>query len=354
MVAMLREIQQAAGGQWDDAGVPLGFGRDAEAWVAIATGVVVCDRTHWGVLSVSDADRLRFLHNQTTNDFQQLHPGEGCDTVFVTSTARTLDLVSAYVTEDAVLLLTSPGQDTPLMEWMDRYIFFADKVKLQNLTSEMATFSLIGPESRTLVEQLCPGHAWDLPQGHHRVVTLGAATVRIAGGNGLAAPGFTLLVAADQAGALWQTLIQAGAIPAGAQVWEQARIQQGRPVPGAELTADYNPLEAGLWQTISFNKGCYIGQETIARLNTYQGVKQQLWGLKLNGPATPGTPLMVGEDKVGVLTSLVETPDGPIGLGYVRTKAGGPGLTVTLGQTSATVIDVPFLSRGYLAATSAE
>jgi folate-binding protein YgfZ len=123
-------------------------------------------------------------------------------------------------------------------------------------------------------------------------------------------------------------------------------------MPGAELTEDYNPLEAGLWESISFNKGCYIGQETITRLNTYQGVKQQLWGIRLQGSATPGTPITVGDDKVGILTSLVDTAAGPLGLGYIRTKAGGIGLAVTVGEASGTVVDVPFLSRGYLNQTS--
>lgn len=119
-------------------------------------------------------------------------------------------------------------------------------------------------------------------------------------------------------------------------------------MPGAELTDDHNPLEAGLWQAIAFDKGCYIGQETIARLNTYQGVKQQLWGFKLSDTASPGESIWVGGDKVGKLTSVVDTPDGRLGLGYLRTKAGGLGLTVTIGGAEAVVVDCPFLSRGYL------
>ncbi|KAB1991038.1 CAF17-like 4Fe-4S cluster assembly/insertion protein YgfZ, partial [Haemophilus parainfluenzae] len=100
---------------------------------------------------------------------------------------------------------------------------------------------------------------------------------------------------------LWSALVEAGAVPAGELIWQQLRIQQGRPMPGAELTQDYNPLEAGLWQTISFDKGCYIGQETIARLNTYRGVKQQLWGIRLQGPAAPGSPILVEGEKEGTL-----------------------------------------------------
>ncbi|NJO51566.1 MAG: hypothetical protein HC840_21460, partial [Leptolyngbyaceae cyanobacterium RM2_2_4] len=150
----------------------------------------------------------------------------------------------------------------------------------------------------------------------------------------------------------WQTTISLLGLAAlwfvdhgGHAIAERLRIEQGRPMPDAELTEDYNPLEAGLWHTISFSKGCYIGQETIARLDTYKGVKQQLWGVRLSQPAPPGEPLLVGEEKVGKLTSLTETEAGLFGLAYVRTKAGGAGLTVTVGSGTGEIVDLPFLTR---------
>jgi tRNA-modifying protein YgfZ len=103
-----------------------------------------------------------------------------------------------------------------------------------------------------------------------------------------------------------------------------------------------------LWQTISFEKGCYIGQETIARLNTYKGVKTQLWGIHLAAPVEPGTVVMLGDDKIGTITSVVATESEVLGLAYIRTKAGGAGLKVQVGNTTGEVVDVPFLTRGYL------
>jgi hypothetical protein len=118
----------------------------------------------------------------------------------------------------------------------------------------------------------------------------------------------------------------------GETLWQELRIGQGRPAPGQELTEDYNPLEAGLWQTISLSKGCYIGQETIARLHTYRGVKQQLWGVRLTQAAAPDSIVRVGTEKIGRLTSCVATPDGYLGLAYIRTKNVEPGLTVVIEQ----------------------
>jgi tRNA-modifying protein YgfZ len=353
MAQTLQALQQTQGATLNAEGRPITFGNDDAALKAAHQGVALCDRSHWGVLQLTGDDRLRFIHNQTTNHFAQRQPGEGCDTVFVTSTARTIDLTTVYVTEESLLILTSPGQDQRLMAWMDRYIFPADQVSLTNLTGEIAIFSLLGPDSQTLVQHLGANLNLNDTYGQHQVVDFDGSSIRVALGSGLALAGYTLLVPASEASQVWQKLVTLAALPAGEQVWQYLRVQQGRPTPQAELTDDYNPLEAGLWQTISFDKGCYIGQETIARLNTYQGVKQQLWGIQLNHTVEAGSPILVDGAKVGLVTSVVATPLGALALGYIRTKAGGAGLTVTVGSTEGVVVDVPFLSRGYLGQSGA-
>ncbi|HEY9672191.1 MAG TPA: folate-binding protein [Waterburya sp.] len=350
MIQELHDVQHSAGATFesvDNILVPVSFNNDAAAIQAVRQGVALVDLSHWGLLKISGDERLRYLHNQSTNDFQQLKPGQGCDTVFVTSTARTIDLTTAYVTENAVLLLVSPNRRQQLMAWLDRYIFPMDRVELKDVSSENATFSLIGPESAALLQKMSDELTLEEDYGSHTELVLDGLKVRVAIGNGLALPGYTLIVSASNAAKLWQALTQAGAIPMGDRVWEQLRIQQGRPMPDHELTEDYNPLEAGLWQTISFNKGCYIGQETIARLNTYKGVKQQLWGVRLQAPVEPGTVVMLGEEKIGKLTSVIETDKGLFGLAYIRTKSGGKGLNVQIGDVEGEVVDVPFLTHEY-------
>ncbi|PSB18934.1 folate-binding protein [Phormidesmis priestleyi ULC007] len=324
----------------------MNFEKDTAALAAARSGVALYDRSQWGRIEVSDVDRIRFLHNQSTNDFKILKPGEGCDTVFVTSTARTIDLTTAYVLENSVLLLVSPNLTEKLITFLDRYIFFADKVKLADVTTQTATFSLIGSESHALLEKLGAADLIGQPDASHRLLNLAGQDVRVAIGSGLATAGYTLIADVDRAAALQQSLIEAGAVAISDRTWEQLRIEQGRPMPGHELTDDYNPLEAGLWNTISFNKGCYIGQETIARLDTYNGVKQQLWGVQLNALAEPGTVVMVGAEKVGKLTSILETEKGAIGLAYIRTKANAKaGMQVTINNTQTELIDLPFLTR---------
>ena len=339
----LKKVQESQGAEFYDLNV-LSFERDGEALEAIDNGVAICDRSHWGLLKITGEDRLRYLHNQSTNDFEKRSPGESCDTVFVTSTARTLDLATAYITEESVILLVSPNRRQQLLTWLDRFIFPFDKVELSDLSASMAVFSLMGEKSSALLLELA---SESIPANlqQHQLVDLAGVRVRVAVGSGLATPGYTLILDNDGAAKVWSKLTELGAVPFGDRLWQNLRIQQGRPAPDLELTEDYNPLEAGLWQTISFDKGCYIGQETIARLNTYNGVKQKLWGIELDRSVVSPASITLDGTKVGLLTSCTDTASGCFGLGYVRTKYGKEGLKIMAGEAVGELRSVPFLQH---------
>jgi tRNA-modifying protein YgfZ len=322
---------------------------------AARSGAALYDSSDWGKILVGDRDRLRFLHNQSTADFEKRQVGEVIDTVFVTSTARTIDLATGLILEDEVLLVVSPNRREYLFNWLDKYIFFADRVTLKDVTDRLASFTLMGAESAEILTQLgCP-NLMELNNSSHQLYQVAGIEVRIAIGTELGLPGYRLIVVGgaspeenrDKSAALHQSLTNLGAVNLGEDAWECLRIAQGRPKPDAELTEDYNPLEVGLWQTISFSKGCYIGQETIARLNTYKGVKQYLWGVKLAGFVAVGTVMTIDGEKVGVLTSCSEVDGEILGLGYVRSKAGGVGLKVMIGAVQGEVINIPFVQHEY-------
>ena len=316
--------------------------------------VMICDRSNWGLLKITGEDRLTYLHNQSTNDFNSLKIGEGCETVFVTSTARTIDLATTYVTEDAILVIVAPNRRQYLLEWLDRFIFPFDKVEVTDISADYALLTLIGAYSDRVLSQLGVANLPELPQYNHQLVTIDGVEIRLGVGSDLALPGYNLLVPVEKAAQIRNLITAQEVSEISDREWEQLRILQGRPAPDKELTEDYNPLEAGLWQTISFDKGCYIGQETIARLNTYNGVKQRLWGVKFadsDSPAitenslTVGTPVMLADQKVGVLTSFTITDREAFGLAYVRTKAGGVGLSIGIGEFSGELVDLPFLNH---------
>jgi tRNA-modifying protein YgfZ len=319
--------------------IPASLDNNAQALAAASSGAMLVDRSHWGQILVSGEDRLRFLHNQSTADFNALKTGSSCNTVFVNSTGRTIDLALALILEDAVLLMVSPGKGNAIFQLLDQYIFFADKVTIQETTQ--ASFSLIGPQS----SQIFATFKAEIPSGFQQTIDIEGIPVRIVADSGLGLTGCTLFMDATAAPQIWQKLVALGAVPGGEECWEELRIRQGRPAVDRELTTDYNPLEVGLWQTISFTKGCYIGQETIARLNTYKGVKQYLWGIELAAPAASGSDLILDGTKVGTLTSC----HGQRGLVYLKSKAGGVGLQVQVGDTTGKIVDIPFVSHEYYA-----
>jgi len=295
------------------------------------------------LLQLKGEDRIRFLHNQTTNNIQSLKSGQNCDTVFVNSTGRTLDLATAYILEEAIWIKVSANRRQFLFNWMDRFLFPMDKVELTDISEQYILVTLLGKESDDFLQKL----DFTLPEANHQsLVKFNDISFYIAQGNDLNLPGYTLILPVDQL-TLFEELLQSqGGIEISDRVWEHLRITQGRPIPEQELTEDYNPLEAGLWKAISFEKGCYIGQETIARLNTYKGVKQRLWGIKLSESVEVGTLITLEGEKVGILTSFTDL-DSPFGLGYVRTKAGGEGLSVQVGTASGELVAVPFLNHEY-------
>lgn len=341
--SMMREM----GAEFSEDGVVQSFGNDEEALKAVDSGVAVVEMSHIGRLRVTGDDRIRFLHNQSTSNFQSLKEGQGCDTVFVTPTARTIDLAVAWSMKRAVILFISSNMRQSLTKLLNKYIFFADKVEIEDITDKTFFFTIMGPKSDLLMEQLNMRDIVGKPYGTHLHYAVEGTPVTVGAGNLLSKTGYSLMLSTDTAGLVWETLLKYGAVPMGANCWEHLRIQKGRPAPGKELTDEFNVLEAGLWETISLSKGCYIGQETVARLITYQGVKQHLWGLSLDGPVDPGSIILLDGAKVGKVTSCTSKSGdgGYFGLGYVNRKVGGLGLQVQVGERSGVVVNVPFVTQ---------
>ena len=294
-------------------------------------------------LYMRGADHLDFLHRMTSNDFHNLQLGHGLEAVFIEQRARILDLATCYRGPDATALILSPASRTTIPAWLDRFIF-AEALELADHTDETTMFELIGPQAPQLVTHTLNVDLAKL-QDHQLLdpqVPDGLWLARIAG------PGLRALGPPDTVKNLWQRLAAAGARPIGAATWEILRVEQGLPLLGRELTQDYNPWEAGLGRAIHLDKGCYIGQEVIARLDTYDKVKQHLVGLRLSTVELPptGQPLHDGTREVGRITSAVHSPTfGPIALAYVRRSACAEGTALDTGGAQATVVSLPFSSH---------
>ncbi|CAI8618829.1 unnamed protein product [Vicia faba] len=339
---------KTAGAEVSGDGIIETFHNDDEALDAADNGVVVVDLSHFGRIRVSGDDRVQFLHNQTTANFECLRAGQGCDTVFVTPTARTIDIAHAWIMKSAITLVVSPETCRTITEMLNKYIFFADKVEIQDITKKTSLFVLVGPKSGQVMENLNLGDLVGKPYGTHQHFYVDEQPITIGVGNIISEGGFSLMMSPAAAPSVWKAILAQGAVAMGSNAWNKLRVIQGRPAPGMELTNEFNVLEAYLWNSISLNKGCYKGQETIARLITYDGVKQRLWGFHLSAAAEPGSIITVDGKKVGKLTSYTSgrKQSEHFGLGYIKKQAASEGSNVIVGDNiSGTVVEVPFLSR---------
>ncbi|KAK9810262.1 hypothetical protein WJX72_007511 [[Myrmecia] bisecta] len=356
--ADIRSYQEEDGAEFTADGIALTFNNEKKAAAALENGAVVVNQSHWGRLRVSGDDRLTFLHGQSTNDFKSLRPGQGCDTVVVTAQGRTIELVSCYVQGNGVLVVVPPGMKEGLLARLNKYIFFGDKVAVQDISDRCCMLTLAGPEADNILSDLGAGKVVGQDHGTHILLNSRGSPVIVARGCGLATSGYTLIGDEAIGGELWRTLRAKGALPMGEQGWQTARTLQGRPLAGAELTEDYNPLEAGLYSAVSVDKGCYIGQETIAKVANLNAVKQQLWGLDMATPVRPGDTITAAGEKLGRVTSVAMKPDGtPFALGYLKSKSRGAalqlkGLKVEAAGIQGTVVPIPYATRAFADASS--
>ncbi|MFN3431526.1 MAG: hypothetical protein ACK46X_16435, partial [Candidatus Sericytochromatia bacterium] len=284
-------------------------------------GTVFMDRPSWGRVRVTGADRATFLHNLTTNDVKGLAPGQGCSAVVINQRAQILDHVDVYALADAFFVITGPNKAAETLAWWDRYLI-TEQVELKDETDGSWLIYMTGPTATDLVGGLVPG-AGELADFGHVEGTVGGVPVRVLRTQGVHGNGYHLVSAEADAPPVRRALVGAGAIAIDDEAFEVLRAEWGYPLVGRELTENNNPWEARLDGSVSLNKGCYLGQEVVARLNTYNKVQRYLVGLRLPDDQLPDAAprLFDAEDKeVGFLTTAVTPPGEPraIALGFVK------------------------------------
>lgn len=375
-IGPLRQLQASVGARLGTAHyadgvsvaeVPLSFGDTGLPALqsALADHGVLLDRSHWRVLRLSGADRRRFLHSQCTNELAGAPAGALLDACALDAQGRTIDLVTVadVPSRDELLVIASPNRGERLAASFERLIFPLDKVRCElEPHGTSALLECMGPAAHGAVARALSLQRDQLPPPDRAamigdVLVLGSGSLSRVHGSAC-----VLLAPAARAAHLWRQLSGAddsGGRPpllGGEREWQALRIACGRPFPDAELTRETNPLEAGLYHTVSFRKGCYIGQETVSKVNAAPAPKQRLFGLRLDRPLPPGAALFAeGEQgegagaRAGVVTSML--PDGQ-GLALIRSAVGTAGLRVR-GKPGAegeeasrgAVLDVPFASR---------
>jgi folate-binding protein YgfZ len=323
---------------------------------ALVGGCGLVDHSERGKLALTGAGAVEFLNGQITNELADLRPGEGCYAAFLTNKGKMLgDLRVLALGEDEtvaeLLLDTERVALQALFDMIRRYKIGYD-VDLHKRTLESALLSLIGPRAQAVLASALEQATTDLPQVEHRhvVARIADRPIRaIATTDG----GIDVLCASENRDAVLTALLDAGAAAVGEDAAEVLRVERGRPRYGIDLDDNTIPQEAGLNErAVSFTKGCYVGQETVARLYYKGKPNRHLRGLRISDsddppvldPARPGDELRLGERAVGRLGSVALSPvHGPIGLALVRREA-NPGDVVAVGTdgVTATVVELPF------------
>jgi folate-binding protein YgfZ len=313
----------------------------AEEYRVITEACGLLDRSERGKLALTGAAAAVFLQGQVTNDIEGLEPGAGCYAAFLTPKGKMLGDLRILNSGDELLLDTERVALQELFNMIRRFRVGYD-VELHKRTLERGLLSLVGPGADGVLGDI------ELPaeEHTHRAAEVAAVPVRAIRTD----VGIDVLV--EDAGAVGEVstaLREAGALPVSEAAAECLRIEHGRPRYGIDLDDSVIPQEAGLNpRAVSFTKGCYVGQETVARLHYRGKPNRTLRGLALSSPAHRGDELRLGERTVGRLSSVAVSPRfGPIALALVRREAEN-GAEVSVGSSegvSATVMALPF-ARG--------
>ena len=305
--------------------------------------------TGYGCLKATGDDSLDLLNRLSTNKVDHIEPGHWAPTVLTSDRGRIVDLLCVINAGQSVYLITSPGQQQPVIEWLDKYTIMED-LEVEDVSTSTAIIAVAG-EGAEAVLGLEGGDPERLPGLQYP-----AASVAIGGKDiiGISHPlGSTacclLVVSSGDISAVASALGASGVADVDAEAWEALRVSSGAPAFGSEMGEPYNPLEAGLIGAIDFTKGCYIGQEVIARLDSYERVQKYLSVLRFSDgcDATAGTALYLENRQVGTVTSVYRTSGGELrGLGFVRTASATSGQVLELHAPesgTATVEDLPKL-----------
>jgi folate-binding protein YgfZ len=293
------------------------------------------DRSERGKLALSGAEAATFLQGQVSNDVEGLAVGAGCYAAFLTPKGKMLGDVRILNAGDELLLDTERIALQALFNMIRRFSL-GYQVELHKRTLERGVLSLIGPG----VAEIAGAGGLGDDEHAHILTSIGGVEVRAIRTD----VGIDLLCDSAEGDVLRERLLDAGAVPVGEQAVECLRVEHGRPRYGIDLDDTVIPQEGGLNErAVSFTKGCYVGQETVARLYYRGKPNRRLMGLRLSQTAAAGDELSFEGRIVGRLSSVAPSPRfGPIGLALVRREA-PPGSTVAVGDAvTAEVSELPF------------
>ncbi len=351
----------------EDVHIVESFGEIEAEYAALRKGVALMDSPQRGVVILTGKDRLAFLHNKVTNDTKTLQPGHGCYAYLLNLKGRIMMDLNILHGEEATLVEMDQRLTATFVEMMEKYIFTED-VRVLNASEQLGRLSLIGPQSGTLLGKITGTSVDELASAfRHMKCSIANSTVTIFRNDLCGEPQFELIVPRDQLVAFWHVLAEASTLddvhlrPIGWSAFNTARIEAGTPLYGIDITDNHLPMETGHWylRAVAVSKGCYLGQEIVARMHAHQAVARLFVGLRIAGTKLPiaGTDILDEKGvQIGMVTSSCFSPilgNVPVAMGYVKKAFSSAGKEMQVlaegSREKAVVAELPFWPRGQAA-----
>lgn len=311
---------------------------------ALLAGAALVDRGAAGGLRLAGADRVRFLNGLVTCEVKGLAEGEGAYGFVTSVQGRVLADVVVLALADELWLEVPAGEEEAVANHLAKYLI-ADRVEIAALPA--APLTLAGPGAAALLESFLGRGSLPADPWSHRPAALAGLPGRLVRRGIAPVEAFDLWLQPGAGAAVRGHLVAEGAVPAGPGTWDVLRVERGVPVFGRDFGADNFPQETGLGeQAVSYQKGCYLGQEIVARIHYRGGVNKALRGLRFPGAESPpptGTPLLADGRPAGTVGTSVHSPThGPIALAILHNRANAPGTTLDFEGGTAEVVTLPF------------
>ena len=292
------------------------YGSVIEEYKAFKEKTVLIDFSDNGVVRLTGKDSKEFLHKMSANDIFNLDENQIITSSLTNADGRFIDVVTVLAEGGGLTLICSEGNGETITEWLTKY-HFSEDLEISDQSGNYGLFALYGNDPAKTVPDF-------------------EGTILYSDSESL------FMLVKNEPAEVWQTILKSGVSPAGREAWNIRRVEWGIPRYGYEISSKANPLEAGLANSVSFTKGCYIGQEVIARMDTYDKVSRQLRRIHLSGEIDISGKIDLLSDKriVGELTSSVFSFElgKQIGLGYIKKKFGEIGKELTISNSDVIAV----------------
>ncbi len=353
----LHDVHKSLGASFGETGewlIPEGYGDKTAEYEAVRKSVGILDLSCRGKLRLGGKEHLKFLQGMLTNDVMKLPEGKGMYAAILTVKGRIVSDMNVYREEESVFLDLEPGLNRKVGDLLKKFRL-SYRADIEDLTRQLGLLSVHGPRSGNLLKALLERDVSGMVEYDHFRAEVGGTGIMAVKINRTGEEGYDIYVPPDGLGYLWDVLMEKGGeygIKAvGSQVFDVLRIEAGKPVYGIDMDEDTIPIEAGLWHALNFEKGCYVGQEVVARIKWRGHVNRHLMGFVMEGETLPerGDGVFHGKKKIGSVTSSVFSPalNRPVALGYIRRefKESGTGVSIETEDglsLEARVCDLPF------------